>query len=86
MTPDTVKMRINDLNFYDGLPDQATVKNVYDNLDFIRGVDVFFNFIPATSIEGIRPGFKEIGADDSNKVIVFDDLMDSNPLFLTVNT
>lgn len=86
MTPDKVKTRIGELDFYDGLPTQKTLDKVYDNLDFIRGVDVFLNFVPATSIEGMRIGMKELGADDSNKVIIFDDLMDSNPLFLTGNT
>lgn len=38
------------------MPDKATLAKVYDNLDFIRGVDVFLNFVPATSIEGIRLG------------------------------
>jgi hypothetical protein len=86
MTPNKVETRIGDLNFYDGIPTEDTVKKVYDNLDFIRGVDVFLNFIPATSIEGIRLGMKSVGVDDSNEVLVFDDLMDSSPLFLTGNT
>lgn len=86
MTPDKVETRIGDLHFYDGIPTDETLKKVYDNLDFIRGVDVFLNFIPATSIEGIRLGFKSVGVDNSNEVLVFDNLMDSSPLFLTGNT
>ncbi|MFK5892777.1 MAG: DUF1254 domain-containing protein [Pseudomonadota bacterium] len=86
MTPNKVKTRIGTLEFYDGIPTSKTLEMVYDNLDFIRGVDVFLNFIPATSIEGIRLGSKSLGAVASNEVIVFDTLMDSNPLFLTGNT
>ena len=86
LTPDTVETRIGTLGFSDGRPDDATVQRVYDNLDFMRGVDTFLNFIPATSIEGLRKGMAEVGATRSNQVIVFDDLMDSNPLFLTGNT
>lgn len=86
MTPNTVKTRIGDLNFYDGIPTDETLELVYDNLDFIRGVDVFLNFIPATSIEGIRIGTNSMGAVASNEVLIFDDLMDSAPLFLTGNT
>jgi hypothetical protein len=86
MTPDRVETRIGVLNFYDGIPTEETLEKVYDNLDFIRGVDVFMNFIPATSVEGIRIGMKDMGVDESNEVLVFDDLMDSNPLFLTGNT
>ena len=86
LTADKIDTRIGELNFYDGIPTQETLDKVYDNLDFIRGVDVFMNFIPATSVEGIRLGMKSLGVDDSNEVLVFDDLMDSNPLFLTGNT
>jgi hypothetical protein len=68
------------------MPDQDTVDLAYDTLDLIRGVETFLNGIPATSIEGIRRGLLEIGLDASHKVAVFDELMDSNPLFLTGNT
>ncbi len=86
MTPNNVKTSIGNLNFYDGIPTKETLEKVYDNLDFIRGVNVFMNFIPATSVEGIRLGMKDMGVDNSNKVLIFDNLMDSNPLFLTGNT
>ncbi|QFU24237.1 DUF1254 domain-containing protein [Shewanella eurypsychrophilus] len=86
MTPNRVETRIGELNFYDGIPTDETLTKVYDNLDFVRGIDVFLNFIPATSVEGIRLGFKSLGVEDSNEVLVFDNLMDSNPLFLTGNT
>lgn len=86
MTPNKVETRIGELNFYDGIPTEETLTKVYDNLDFVRGIDVFLNFIPATSVEGIRLGFKSLGVEDSNEVLVFDNLMDSNPLFLTGNT
>ena len=86
MTPDKVETRIGELSFYDGIPDKPTLDKLYDNLDFMRGVDVFLNFIPATSIEAMRMGMADLGADASNKVLIFDDLMDSNPLFLTGNT
>ncbi len=85
MTPDLVKTRIGDLTFYDGMPTKETLKKVYDNIDFIRGVDVFMNFIPATSIEGLRLGMIELGVDDYNKVMVMDNLMDAKSLFLTGN-
>ena len=86
MTPDKVQTRIGELNFYDGVPTTQTVQKLYDNLDFSRGVEVFLNFIPATSIKGLEIGLKELGADDYNKVVLMDKLMDSAPLFLTGNT
>ena len=48
-TPNVVKTRLGTLNFFDGLPDAATVKTVYDNLDFQRGVQAFLTAIPAAS-------------------------------------
>lgn len=86
LTPDVVETRIGTLEFFDGLPSEETVKKVYDNLDFMRGVETFLNGIPATSIEGLRLGFMDVGASNFNQVVIFDDLMDSNPLFLTGNT
>jgi len=67
------------------MPTKATEDKIYDNLDFARGVDVFLKFIPATSIEALRLGMKEIGVNEYNKVMVMDKLMDANPLFLTGN-
>ena len=85
LTPNHVKTRLGDLEFYDGMPTQATLDKVYENLDFMRGVEVFLNFIPATSIEGMRLGMVEMGVDDYNKVMVLDNLMDAKSLFLTGN-
>lgn len=86
MTPDKVETRIGTLEFFDGMPTEATVEKVYDNLDLMRGVETFLNGIPATSIEGIRLGMIEMGADSSNKAVIMDKLLDSDPLFLTGNT
>ena len=86
LTPDTVETRIGTLTFFDGSPTRETVERVYDNLDFMRGVETFLNGMPAASIEGLRRGQAELGATDANHVVIFDDLMDSDPLFLTGNT
>ena len=86
MTPDSVDSRIGKLSFYDGVPTADTVKKLYDNLDYLRGVDIFLNFIPACSIEGLRIGMHSMGVKDYNQVLIMDKLMDSTPLFLTGNT
>jgi hypothetical protein len=49
-------------------------------------MEVFLNFILATSIEGIHLGMAELGATQSSQVAIFDGLMESNLLFLTGNT
>ena len=86
MTPDTVQSRIGTLKLVDGVPTVETTKALYDHLDFMRGVEVFLNFIPATSMEALRRGNVDRGATKSNQAVIFDQLMDSNPLFLTGNT
>jgi hypothetical protein len=48
-TPDSVETSLGTLRFFDGLPDRPTVEKVFDNLDFMRGVDVFLNTTAATS-------------------------------------
>jgi len=85
-TPDTVETRIGTLKFFDGIPTKKTAELVYDNLDFLRGVETFLNGIPAASIEGMRLGAVSLGATNSNQVVYFPKLMDSTPLFLTGNT
>ena len=86
MTPDTVQTRIGTLNFVDGVPTLETTRLAYDHLDFLRGVEVFLNFVPAASLEAMRRGNAAQGAKASHQAIIFDQLMDSNPLWLTPNT
>ena len=62
MTPDTVQTRIGTLQFFDGIPTKQTSTLVFDNLDFLRGVETFLNGIPAASIEAMRLGSISLGA------------------------
>jgi hypothetical protein len=39
-TPDIVETRIGTLKFLDGFPDDKTTQLVYDNFDFMRGVQI----------------------------------------------
>ena len=86
LTPDKVETRLGTLSFVDGVPTAETTKLVYDNLDFLRGIEVFLNFIPAASVESMRLGNVAMGAKASNQAVIMDNLLDSNPLFLTGNT
>jgi hypothetical protein len=85
-TPESVESRIGTLKFFDGFPDDSTVQKVYDNLDFMRGVDAFLNAMPGASTEAIRAGFAGQGADNNQTVLIMENLMDSKSLFLTPNT
>jgi hypothetical protein len=86
MTPDKVETRVGTLEFFDGIPTKETAALLYDNLDYLRGVETFLNGLPAASLEAIRRGQESIGVKNYNQVLIFDQLMDSNPLFLTGNT
>ena len=84
-TPDTVETRIGRLKFFDGFPDSLTVIGAYDNLDFIRGVQVFLNAMPGASLYAMREGLRSVGLNNST-VGITETLMDSRTLFLTPNT
>ena len=69
MTPDKVETRIGTLEFFDGIPTKETAALLYDNLDFLRGVETFLNGIPATSVEWIRLGMERLGLKNSNQAL-----------------
>lgn len=85
-TPDRVDTSIGELEFEDGMPTPDTTAKLFDHLDFLRGVEVFLNGVPAASLEGIRRGMLELGHDACHKAAITDQLLDSNPLLLTGNT
>ncbi len=85
MTPNKVVTPLGTFDFYDGMPLKETAGKVYDALDFIRGVDAYLNFLPAVNMEDLRNGHVELGAKKCNDVVVFDNLMDAQSLFLTGN-
>ena len=86
-TPDKVETRVGTLEFFDGIPTKRDCRASSTTIStFIRGVETFLNGMPATSLEALRLGLAALGAKNSNQVVIFDQLMDSNPLFLTGNT
>ena len=85
-TPERVETRIGTLEFFDGFPTDKTVALVYENLDFIRGVDAFLTTMPAASAEAVRQGFRDVGISRNNVVGIFQNLLDAKSLYLTANT
>ena len=83
--PDSLDTRLGPLRFRDGFPDDATVKKVYDNLDFQRGVQAFLTAMPAASLAAQRRAIRSFGPDNQT-VLIFENRMDSRSLFLTANT
>ena len=84
-TPDVVETSLGTLRFFDGFPDEATVKKVYDNLDFQRGVQAFLTCLPCASACAFRTGLRTYGPDNQT-VLIAENLIDSRSLFLTANT
>jgi hypothetical protein len=86
LTPDNVETKyLGDLEFFDGLPSEATVKKVYDFLDLSRGVHAFLNGMPAASLYAMLEGLKDIGLEPGD-VAITENLLDARSLFLTPNT
>lgn len=84
-TPDSVDTRLGTLRFTNGMPDQATIAAVYDNIDFARAVDVFLNCIPGVSLWTARKGPRDVGVPD-NTLMTMETNMDSTGMYLTPNT
>lgn len=86
ITPDKVETPIGKLEFFDGVPNKATIDKLYDNLDLMRGVEVYLNNLGAASLNAMRNGSAGIGADKYNKVTISEQLLNPKQLFLTGNT
>lgn len=82
--PASVETRIGTLTFKDGAPTDETAQKVYDTLDFTRALNVYNNSFRGASALGLVNGFKELGVG-SGDVVIFEELMDANSLFLTAN-
>ena len=85
-TANKVKTSLGELQFFDGVPTDDTVKKVYDNRDRRRGVKGFLNTLGGGSMYRLRAGNATIGQKKSNQVSIFSKLMDSKSLYLTGNT
>jgi len=85
-TPDTVQTRIGTLKSLDGLPDPETIQKVYDNLDFVRGVEAFLSGMPAASVYAACEGLSQAGAKRNGGITITEDLMDARTLMLTPNS
>jgi hypothetical protein len=87
VTPSVIESeRLGTLSYFDGYPSEETVKKVYDNLDFNRGIETFLNGIPAASMQALLDGFKGAGVKKLGEIGIFENLMDSKSIFLTPNT
>ncbi|MEM9045058.1 MAG: DUF1254 domain-containing protein [Pseudomonadota bacterium] len=85
-TPDQVETSIGELKFIDGAPLPETSELVYDYLDRMRGVDTFLKGIPAASLHMLIEGPRSLGAEEAHQVVIMDELLQPDSLFLTANS
>lgn len=84
--PDKVDTAIGTLEFFDGVPTDATVAALYENLHRLRGTDVFLDNAGAVSMYSVRKGLADAGAEGANRIALFEELLDSQTLVVTANT
>jgi len=86
LTPDKVETDfLGELEFFDGMPSESTVKKAYDFLDLSRGVEAFLNGMSAASIYAMLEGFKQAGLEPGDLGIT-ENLLDARTLFLTAQS
>jgi hypothetical protein len=85
ITPDVAEIGFGKLTFNDGAPTPETAKTVSDFLIFTNGLNVYNNSFRGASAYALQKGFRSIGANDNNTIIIFSELMDAKSLFLTAN-
>ena len=68
---DKVDTPIGELTFFDGVPTDATISTVYDNLDRMRGVEAYLDNMGGVSIQSVLDGLAKAGADAPNKIALF---------------
>ena len=84
-SPEKLETRVGTFALRDGIPDQNSIENIYDYLDFHNGVQAYLNGIQIASMSAIRRGLLEFGSPNQT-ALIFEELMDSKALFLTANT
>ncbi|MFN3148312.1 DUF1254 domain-containing protein [Bremerella sp.] len=83
-SPDRLSTHVGELEFHDGVPTLATASKAHDAVTFARALNVYNNSFRGASALALVKGFQGIGAE-SGDIILFEELMDSESLFLTAN-
>ena len=83
--PGGVHTRIGDLAFEQGFPTEETARKLFDEMDYQRAVQAFLWSFPAVSFESIRVGAKRDLGVDYNDLIIADNFLDANGVWLTAN-
>lgn len=73
---------LGDLEFFDGMPSDATVQKTYNFFDLSRGVEVFLTGMHAVSIYAFLEGLKDAGLEAGDLGIT-ETLLNAHGLLLT---
>ena len=84
-TPERIESRLGTLEFPQGYPTHSTAEKLYEQLNFMHGVEAFLYALPGASVHAAGRGIKSQGGDNQT-VLIMEQLMDSRSLFLTANT
>tara|TARA_B100000809_G_scaffold263621_1_gene317303 strand:- start:267 stop:1814 length:1548 start_codon:yes stop_codon:yes gene_type:complete len=76
---------LGELEYFDGVPKEESVKKIYDYIDLHNAVDAYVKGIQIASIEAMKRGLLKFGPPNET-VLLFEELMDSKALWLTPNT
>ena len=82
--PDKIETRFGTLSFSDGVPDEASTKKIYDNLDFQRAVQAYLLALPVVNQAANRDGILAMGPANTT-VPIWENLVDSRTVELTAN-
>ena len=75
-TPDVVETSIGTLKFTDGAPLPETAELVYENLDRMRGVDVFLKGMAAASVRQLMVGPEALGCAERGYADMLESIID----------
>lgn len=72
---------------YAAYPSPETSRELYDELDYIRGVEVWLRHLPTASLASMLEGLRrDLGLDRANRIALWEDRMDAQSQVLTGNT
>ena len=83
-SPDEVRTRLGTLRFFDGFPDDATVRTLFDNLDFQRAVQAYLLALPALDMAAMRRALLKWGPANST-MCIWEDLVYPRTVQLSTN-
>ncbi|NGP07466.1 DUF1254 domain-containing protein [Rhodococcus sp. 14C212] len=72
--PDEVPTRLGTLRFFDGFPDDATTRTLFDNLDFQRAVQAYLQGLAPVAIAAMRRALVQWGPANST-LVIWEDLV-----------